>query len=874
MVIGRISKAKLFIFLLELIGLIVLLSFTGRASTTDLALLSTKGNNPLLWQLGTEDGSAEEFTGSGSNTHSVTLASKGETAVSGSVPSGLNGSVNPVFQIEYNLEKIPKYGVLFRVKILNAYKSVPQMAVFSNGQLSGIIQIGGASGTGSGYSFDKAYELYIPKEQLQTGSNELKLQTVRCLYCSSAEDPYTWLSWDDLSLEALSAPADEPIHGSYVLTGTNVNNYEFYYDEGAVRHLPYILKWLGLAYSGNMMRVSCASNVGDACSSVGDYYKVLKQYNTQAVAMYLYTGDIKLNADGSLPEAARRKLTDYFKAYGSYFQYYEVDNEPGLFNRSKAVDMEVARWLNKQGKQIAPHLKTVAPGWAYWPAYSIDACQNQSGRTRTCGDPDGWERDPKQRLELERVTDLTNGHAYGSSYADPEGGSLTENLLTFQGAKDAFSKQMLTTEFGTSDSHTDLPAYGASKPQSAAFDRIMRAHIGFADMFIQHAAFFKDYSLFASGFDLSQHNPAKTEIYGFKSGGDSRVDIMRRLTLAYATHGKPLPYQVLNTEETRDKLVYVRAVDTSTLKPLAGSGATSNKILLNFVNFENSAQTLKVKMTMPEKLVYEGERFGPGETYEQARTYVTGLEATPDLTFNVTLGPGEAVQYILQPSSLVKAQSPAWVHASGDNRAGVLVEWEESEGAKSYDVLRSDRPSGSFQTIASEVKQTEYTDHDVAEGTTYRYAVRANGSEAMSVPSLVTFTGEAELDRKGWKVSSNIDRGKSGPQGAIDGNPRTRWDTASNQTPGSYYQIDLGDLEQVGRITLEYAKSPYDYPRQYEVDVSADGMNWKQAAVGKGEKERTDISFAQVRARFVRISQRGTGGNYWSIHELRMYSGK
>lgn len=871
---GRLAKARPLLFILEIVGLIVLLSHVGRSSAAEITTFKASANQQVLWQLGNEDGSAKEFSDSASAASVSLTGGPAGTEVSGEIPSGLNAATRPVLEINYNLKQLPANGVLFRVKILDAYKSAPQLAVFSNRQLAGLIQIEGSSGTGSPYAFNKTYELYIPKEQLKAGNNQLKLEAKRSLYGSAAEDAFTWWTWDDLSLEALAAPATEPIHGSYVLTGTNLSNYEFYYDDGAVRYLPYALKWLGLAYSGNIMRVSCASNISDSCSDIGDYYKVLQKYNTQAVALYLYTGNIKLAKDGSLPADAEQKLADYFHQYGSYFQYYEVDNEPGLFNRSKAVDLAVADWLNQQGKKIAPHLKTVAPGWAYAPAYAVKACQNQTGSSKSCGTPDGWERDPKQRLELENATDLTNGHSYGSSYGDAKGGSLAENLQTFGGAEDGFAKPMLTTEFGTSDSHRDSPAYGAVESQSAVFDRIMRAHVGMAEMFIQHAAFYKDYSLFKTGFDLSQHNPVQMEAYSFQSGGDTRVDIMRRLTLAYATHGKPLSFQVLNTEQTADKLVYVRAVDTSSLAPLPGSGAKSNKLLINFVNFENSVQTVRVKVTMPEKTTYEGERFGAGDTYEQARTYVTGLAASPELEFTETLQPGEAVQYILQPSSAVSPQPPAWVQAAENKGNGVLLDWQESEGAQSYDVLREDGESGSYKVIAQEVNGAEYTDRQAAAGSVYRYAVRVSGSSQASKPERISYTGDVELGREGWRLSSNISPDVSDPAAAIDGNPRTRWDTGSNQTPGAYLQIDLGKEQRVGRISLEYADSPYDYPRRYEVEVSADGANWTHVASGSGQKERTEISFSPVQTRFIRISQKGTGGNYWSIHELRLFSGK
>jgi len=828
----------------------------------------------LLWKFGKHDGSAGEFAAAGSSAAQDTFnagTASGKTLAASRMPSGLNGISNPELRISYSLDRIPANGVLFTVNILDAYKSIPQMSVFSNQQLSGIIQIAGVAGTASEYTYRKTYDLYIPKEQLKTGVNELKLQTVRCLYCSSAEDKYLWWTWDDLSLLSLNAPATEPIHGSYTLTGTMLNNKQFYFDEGAVTHLPYILKWLGIAYSGNIMRTSCASDVGRSCSNMEDYYKVLKDYNMQAVALYLYTGDIKLNSDGSLPETAVKKLQDYFRAYSPYFQFYEVDNEPGLFNRSKAVNLAVADWLNHEGKEIAPHLQTVAPGWAYWPGFKEHSCGSQKGTVRQCGDPDGWERDPLQRMELEKVTDLTNGHSYGESYIFTDGGSFTENLKTFGGAAEGLEKKMLTTEFGTSDSHTDAPQYGATERKAAVFDRIMRAHIGYADMFVQHAAFFKEFSLFKYGFNLEEHDPATTEIYYTSPTDDSRVSIMRRLSLAYATHGTPLTYQIANKAALADKLVYVRAVDTSTLEPLAGSGATANKVLVNFVNFEDTVQTVSVNITMPEKTVYEGERFGNGDTYAEARSYVSGKNAGPGLAFTETLAPGEAVQYILQPSAELKLTAPQKLQAAAVKGPGVLLNWLEAPGA-SYEVLRDDGSGGMMSVIASKITETQFTDRNLREGAVYTYGVRVTGSQLLSQTVKITATGLVPLDRTNWKVSSNVNTEASDPKSAIDGDRRTRWDTGKHQASGEAYQIDLGSPLSIEAIYMDVSLSTYDYPRGYEVYVSDDASNWRRITSGKGSLGMPAIQFPQVKTRYVKIVQTGSGGNYWSIQELQIFS--
>ncbi|WP_088831128.1 polysaccharide lyase family protein [Paenibacillus tyrfis] len=607
--------------MLILAGLLLLSGFT----------LQWPEQDPRIWRIGVEDDSKQEFA---ANLTADKLQYQVKQGTSQTVwsdfPAGLDASITRNLSIHYSLSKVPEHGVNFKVRVLSASKAVPQMSVFSNGTLSGMIQITGI-GEKSPYKYKKLYELYIPKEQLKQGQNELKLGAERCLYCSDKEDPQLYWSWDYLELESLTEPANEPVHGRYIQMGTGVASNDYYFDTAATRHLPYVLKWLGIAYSGNIVRAGCFSNVGNSCSDMKNYYAALKEYNTGAVALYLYTKNITLDPDGGLPADARAKLTDFLKQYGRYIQYYEVDNEPGLFERSKAVNVAVAQWLSEHRSIYSPHLQIVSPGWSY---------------KSTGGEPYGWERDSVQRKELEDLTDLTNGHAYGTSYADNEGGSFVENLRTLGSDEDGLPKKMLNTEVGTTNTHLDPPAYGAGQKQAAVFDRILRAHIGFSDIFIQHAAFYKNYELFRQDFDFKSHDPATTRSYSFPGNQDSRVKIFRRLALAYATHGKPLSFEIVNRSETNDKKVYVRAVDTSYLAPLPGSGATSDKLLVNFVNFEDSPQSVRVRVRMPLKGDYHGERIGPGETYRDAVQQVQ-VKASPWAEFQVNLPAGDSVQYIL-----------------------------------------------------------------------------------------------------------------------------------------------------------------------------------------------------------------------------------
>ena len=63
------------------------------------------------------------------------------------------------------------------------------------------------------------------------------------------------------------------------------------------------------------------------------------------------------------------------------------------------------------------------------------------------------------------------------------------------------------------------------------------------------------------------------------------------------------------------------------------------------------------------------------------------------------------------------------------------------------------------------------------------------------------------------------------------------------------------------------------YPRAFTVEVSTDGSNWTAVATGEGKGTQTNIAFAPVRARFVRLTQTAALENAppWSMQRLVLY---
>jgi fibronectin type 3 domain-containing protein len=126
-----------------------------------------------------------------------------------------------------------------------------------------------------------------------------------------------------------------------------------------------------------------------------------------------------------------------------------------------------------------------------------------------------------------------------------------------------------------------------------------------------------------------------------------------------------------------------------------------------------------------------------------------------------------------------------------------------------------------------------------------------------------------DFSRPGWVLNASNSPGTA--YNAIDNDISTRWATGTGQTPGQWFQADMGTAHTFSEIILDAGTSTNDYPRGYSVTVSDDGTNWSApVATGVGSAV-TIITFPQQTARFFRITQTGTAGNFWSVHELHVY---
>lgn len=138
----------------------------------------------------------------------------------------------------------------------------------------------------------------------------------------------------------------------------------------------------------------------------------------------------------------------------------------------------------------------------------------------------------------------------------------------------------------------------------------------------------------------------------------------------------------------------------------------------------------------------------------------------------------------------------------------------------------------------------------------------------------------------GWKASSSLNHESTGK--AFDRDVNTRWVTGKNQEPGMWYQLDMGRIHEINRITAIQGSMPPDSPRGFEILISADGKTWNRISENRSFKGisayidggilkldpsgNMDVVFPAMKARYIKIIQIGSDPLYnWSIAEMFVY---
>ena len=116
--------------------------------------------------------------------------------------------------------------------------------------------------------------------------------------------------------------------------------------------------------------------------------------------------------------------------------------------------------------------------------------------------------------------------------------------------------------------------------------------------------------------------------------------------------------------------------------------------------------------------------------------------------------------------------------------------------------------------------------------------------------------------------------GQASAHGAIDGEIYTEWAARAGIGPTVWLAIDLGTARKVGKVDL-LADSSADVECFYNVELSADGEEWRTVAAGKalGSNDAPTwgtATFTPETTRYVRIVPTSWGSSWVAVWEVRL----
>ena len=137
------------------------------------------------------------------------------------------------------------------------------------------------------------------------------------------------------------------------------------------------------------------------------------------------------------------------------------------------------------------------------------------------------------------------------------------------------------------------------------------------------------------------------------------------------------------------------------------------------------------------------------------------------------------------------------------------------------------------------------------------------------------------LDRAGWTAVASRTADGASPQNALGIHGDARWSTDTAQTPGQFFQVDMGSIRTFTSLVLT-TPSYNEWPRGFQVFVSQDGRHWGEpVAAGAGRQVGTDTAraglaaaiFPRVTARYLKIVLTDSDPQKkWVINTLQVYS--
>ncbi len=151
----------------------------------------------------------------------------------------------------------------------------------------------------------------------------------------------------------------------------------------------------------------------------------------------------------------------------------------------------------------------------------------------------------------------------------------------------------------------------------------------------------------------------------------------------------------------------------------------------------------------------------------------------------------------------------------------------------------------------------------VAEGVTW--FADADG-EPLVIPVHVT---SLPIDISGWRAEANVNASRVAL--ALDGDPRTFWDSGTPQAPGQWFRLNLGAPRTIDGV--QFLSPGKGFPAAYSLRASSDGAMWIELARITGDDAHDVLAiFAPMQIQYLQIDLLTASPSNWMISEILVHS--
>ncbi len=151
----------------------------------------------------------------------------------------------------------------------------------------------------------------------------------------------------------------------------------------------------------------------------------------------------------------------------------------------------------------------------------------------------------------------------------------------------------------------------------------------------------------------------------------------------------------------------------------------------------------------------------------------------------------------------------------------------------------------------------------VAEGITW---FADAGGAPLDVPLSVTFL---PVDVSSWRAEANANPTQVAL--ALDGDPRTSWDSGAPQVPGQWFRLNLSAPRTIDGI--QFLSPGMGFPTGYALRVSGDGSAWREIArIASNNVNDVMAVFAPQQIQFLQIDLLASSPSSWMISEILVHS--